>query len=348
MSRSARISAQTVASLKPGELLWDAELSRFGARRRTVSTTYVVKVRIGGRQRWITLGRHGPLTPTEARALARKRLAEIDSGLDPTRAREARRTMPTVATFAEQWLRDHVALKRKPVTLAHYQHFVRSRITPSLGQLPVDRVDRADIAQLHTELARNRYAANRVIAVLSAMMSYAERLGLRPQANNPCRGLERYAETKRKRPLTQGEIGRLWSYLDDPQCRETVFAVAAIRLLLLTGMRKREVLTLRRTDVDLDAGVIKLRDAKTGPRTVILSRVARELLAALPRCEGNPFVICGEREGRHLVNLFKTWHRIRTRLNFPEVRIHDLRHTVGTMLARLAPLVVVRDATKRS
>ena len=205
-------------------------------------------------------------------------------------------------------------------------------------------MDRADIAQFHSELARHRYAANRTIAVISAMMTYAERLGLRPQARNPCRGLERYTETKRKRPLTVGELARLWSYLSDPQRRESHLRWRRSACSFSPECESGRSLTLRWTDVDLEAGVIRLRDAKTGPRTVILSCLARELLAALPRCERNPFVICGEREGRHLVNLFKTWHRIRTRLGFPEVRIHDLRHTAGSMLARSSPLVVVRDA----
>jgi integrase len=109
-------------------------------------------------------------------------------------------------------------------------------------------------------------------------------------------------------------------------------------------MRKTEVLTLMWEDVDLDARVIHLRDATGGPRDVILSQLAIDLLVASPRSEGNPFVICGDREGRHLVNLFKPWKRIRGQLAFMDARIHDLRHTVGTVLARSASLVVVRDA----
>ena len=109
-------------------------------------------------------------------------------------------------------------------------------------------------------------------------------------------------------------------------------------------MRKSEVLTLRTDDVDLAAGIIRLRDAKTGPRAVVLSQHAILVLKTIPRHAGNPYVIVGAREGRHLINLQKPWIRIRTRLGFPEVRIHDLRHTVASMLARTSPLVVVRDA----
>lgn len=343
-SRSARIGSQTIASLQPDELIWDTALPRFGARRRRASTTYLIKVRIGGRQRWITLGRHGPLTPAEARAKARHMLAQIDSGQDPTREREQRRTMPTVAEFAEQWLTEHVTLKRKPTTATEYRRIVRRHIEPTLGKLPIDDVALNDALRLHTSLASQPYLGNRVIAALSAIMTYAERYKLRPPASNPCRGLERFKERKRKRPLTQSERSRLWAHLDDLETSENPFIVAALRLLLLTGMRKNEVLRMRWADVDLKECLINLNDAKTGARTVVLSRMAVAVLSALPRQADNPYVICGHRDGKHLVNLHKTWNAIRHRLGFSDVRIHDLRHTVGTMLARTAPLVVVRDA----
>ena len=100
-SRAGKISPRAIAALKPGDMLWDKELPRFGARRRAAVITYVVKARIDGRQRWITLGRHGPLTPYEARARARKMLGQIDSGEDPTRERDGRRGIPIFSEFAE-------------------------------------------------------------------------------------------------------------------------------------------------------------------------------------------------------------------------------------------------------
>jgi integrase len=343
-SRLARIGPKSVAALRPGDFLWDTELSRFGARCRVSATTYFIKPRIDGRQRWVTLGRHGPLTAANARAKARQMLAEIDSGRDPTREREARRGMPTLTQFADRWLAEHVALKRKPVTLREYRRIVAKHLAPELGSLPVDRVDRPDAHRLHTTLAARRYAANRVIAVLSAVMTHAERHGLRPPASNPCRGLERFTEAKRKRPLTVAELSRLWTHLTAIKPTEGPYVVAALQLLLLTGMRKSEVLTLCWADIDWAAGIIQLRDAKTGPRVVVLSQLAVRVLQSIPRQTGNPHVIVGDREGRHLINLQKPWARIRSQLGFPVVRIHDLRHTVASMLARTAPLVVVRDA----
>jgi hypothetical protein len=148
-------------------------LSRFGARRRDASTTYVVKVRIAGRQRWIALGKHGPITPTEARAKARLTLAEIDSGRDPTREREQRRRMPSMGQFADKWFNEHVAVKRKPSTAIEYQRIIARHVKPTIGSLPLDEVGHADVESIHSGLAAQRYVANRVIAVISSIMSHA-------------------------------------------------------------------------------------------------------------------------------------------------------------------------------
>ena len=270
-SRSARISAQTIAALHPGDFIWDTELSRFGVRRRDTSTSYVVKVRIGGRQRWITLGKHGPLTPPEARAKARFMLAEIDCGRDPTCEREQRRRMPTMGEFADKWFNEHVAIKRKPSTAIEYQRIIARHIKPTIGSLPLNKVGHADVESVHSGLAAQRYVANRVVAVISSIMSHAERHELRPRNSNPCRGLERFREGKRKRPLSRTELARLWAHLKEIEATDNPYIVAALRLLLLTGMRKSEVLNLLWSDVDLEAGLIRLRDAKTGPRDVVLS-----------------------------------------------------------------------------
>jgi integrase len=344
-SLTGKINPRSIAALRPGDLLRDTELRRFGARRRREDgfTTYFIRARIDGRQRWITLGRDGPLTPAQARDMAKRMLAEVDSGRDPTRERETRRGMPTVAKFADEWLAKHVDLKRKSVTAREYRRLVHKHILPAVGHVPVDRIDRTDAINLHTGLVSHRYAANRVLAVFSSLMTYAEQRELRPPASKPCRGLERFDEAKRKRFLSVRERARLWTYLDEIEPIEGPYVVAAFRILLLTGMRKQEVLGLRHIDVDLAERIVYLRDAKTGPREVMLSTVAVNILKRLPRQVGNPFVFCGHKAGHHIVNLFKPWMRIRTRLGFADVRVHDLRHTVGSVLARKNQLPVVRD-----
>ena len=151
--------------------------------------------------------------------MARKTLGEIDSGKDPTRERDSRRTIPLFADFADSWLRDHVALKRKPATLREYRRIVARNLNPELGKVRIDRVERADALKIHAELAGQRYIANRVVAVLSALMTFAERMGYRQPYSNPCRGLERFRENKRKRPLSRDELASLWAHLESLEGR---------------------------------------------------------------------------------------------------------------------------------
>lgn len=342
-SRTCKIGPQTIAAMQSGDIVWDSELSRFGARRRNASTTYFVKARVDGRQRWINLGRHGPITPAEARAKARQVLGDVDSGRDPTREREMGRAAPLFEDFADKWLRDHVRSKRKPVTFAEYRRIVDLHLKPCLAKVRIDRLDQTDALKVHDRLASTPYQANRALAVLSALMTFAEGKH-RPRLSNPCRGVERFREKKRKRPLTIKELATLWGHLAKLEATENPYIIGALRLLLLTGMRREEALTLRRDFVDLSAGVIHLPDTKTGPRTIILSTQAVQVISDLPALDDNPYVFPGLKKGQRLVNISDHWDVIRRALGFPEVRIHDLRHTVGSLMARTSSLIVVRDA----
>lgn len=343
-SIKAKIGPQAMASIKPGEIIWDTELKRFGARCGSRGSTYFVTPRVDGRQRWISLGRHGVLTPAEARAKARHLLAQADSGEDPTRARTARSTIPLYGDFAASWLNTHAKKKRKSSTHAEYERIINRYLLPRLGKVRVDRISRADALGLHSDLAESPYQANRALAVLSSMMTFAEGLGFRPTFSNPCRGVERFKERKRKRPLTVQELARLWKHLAAIEAHTNPYIIGALRLLLLTGMRREEVLTLRRKYLRLDEGEIRLPDTKTGPRTILLSDQAIDLIENLPVLDDNPYVFPGLRSGQRLINISDTWQEIRGELGFPDVRIHDLRHTVGSLLAKTSPLIVVRDA----
>jgi integrase len=347
-SRHEKIGLQSVARLQSGETLWDTEMKRFGVRRRANRISYFVKAQIDRRQRWITIGQNGPMTPSQARAEARRILGSIDAGQDPTRDRDDRKRLPTFDELVTRWLAEHVELKRKKSTAREYRRLVDRHLRPHLGKTRVDRIERADVMALHASFARTRYAGNRAIAVLSSIMTFAERLGYRPPLSNPCRGIERFKEQKRKRPLTGVELNALWTHLKSLNGAVNPYILGAIRLLILTGMRREEVLTLRWSDVDLTAQLIRLTDAKTGPRDVVLSSEAAKVLEDLPRADGHEFVFVGQRQAKHLVNISETWRDIRQTLGFPEVRIHDLRHTIASVMAKSAPLVVVRDALGHS
>ncbi len=159
------------------------------------------------------------------------------------------------------------------------------------------------------------------------MFSLAAVWGLRPDGSNPCRHVKRYKERKRERFLSPEETERLGEVLREAE-NEMPSAVAAFRLLLLTGCRLSEIQFLRWEYVKEDC--IELPDAKIGGRVVPLGPEARAVLEAPPREDGNPWVIRGKLPGSHITDLQTPWRRIRARAGLEDVRIHDLRHSYAS------------------
>lgn len=332
-STTQRINLNTVKSLKPGDTVWDLSPVGFGVRCQKSAKTYCLKYRVHGRQRWLTIGRHGsPWTPVTARQEAERLLGMVATGVDPADQREAGRNAPTMSKALEMFMAEHVRKRGKDRTVAEYQRLVEKELSPALGRRRVVDVTPADIARLHGKLRETPYQANRCLAVLSKFFNWAEQAGLRPHFSNPCRHIEKYKEAKRERMLSPDELRRLGEALAAFEPRSP-YAVAAIRLLLFTGARLNEVLTLRWDYVDTARGEARLPDSKTGAKTLHLPPPALEVLEALPKVEGNPHVIVGYREGAHLINIAKPWQAIRKAAGLDNLRIHDLRHAFASVAA---------------
>jgi integrase len=336
MGEPVRITKRVVDGLSPGETAWDAEFSGFGVRCQRRDKVYILKTRVSGRQRWFTIGRHGaPWTPETARREALSLLGSIARGDDPSTARERKTQSWTVKELIGLFLDEHVAPKRKPRTEVLYRDYLERLVLPRIGRRLVAEIKHADIARLHHEWRETPYQANRIIAVLSKMFSFAEERELIPEGSNPCRRIEKYREEARDRFLTQAEISRLGDALIEAEDRGSTspHVIAAIRLLLFTGARLSEILTLRWEHVDLERSILFLPDSKTGRKAILLNSLACEVLSSLPRLAGNPWVIAGHKHGEHLVNLQKPWRAIRKRAGLEDVRIHDLRHTFASVAA---------------
>ena len=342
--------------------LWDPELKGFGVRASGQTRTFILKYRVGGgdgRQRKFKLGLFGTLNTTEARARAKDLLQAIARGEDPAGDRAEDREGLTVAQGLELFLTEHVDPKRKGTTAAHYRDLVRLHIIPRIGRMKVRAIETKDIEALHANLRAKPIAANRTLAVLSKFSTWCELKGFRDKQTNPVRGVEKFRETKRERYLTASEIERLVAVLDKVQAEgsEPVAVVTAIRLLLLTGARHREITQLRWDTIDLDRGVARI-DGKTGVRNLYLNAAAREIIKTMPKRSGNPFVCWGRLAGSHLIGLQRPWDRIRIAAELPNVRVHDLRHTaaslavldgaslplVGKLLGHKSPLTTARYA----
>ena len=329
-----KITKRTVDLLESG-VVWDGEIKGFGARcRASGAKYYVLKMRVGGRQRWITIGRHGsPWTAEGARNEALRVLGLRAAGKDPALDRDRQKGVITVAELGSRFLRDYVPQHCKPRTAYEYRRAVELFINPVLARHRISDVLRADVAAFHHGLRDRPYQGNRALGVLSKMMNVAEVWGLRPDGSNPCRHVKKYREVKRDRYLTREELQRLGAVLADEQAKgtESPFVVVAIGLLVLTGARLTEILTLRWEYVDLENGVLRLPDSKTGAKLIYLNAAAMQLLRTMPRMQGNPHVIAGEKPGAHLVELQKPWRRIRAKANLTDVRIHDLRHNFASV-----------------
>ena len=304
-------------------VFWDSELPGFGVRvYPTGSRFYVAQTRARGRPaKRVTLGRHGVITAEEARRRAAHVIAQVKSGGEPAEL-VSKAKGPAVGELAQAWLEEHVAVRWKPRTARMYRLIVERHILPALA------VDHAKTADLHHALRATPVMANHVIDTLSRIWNAAVDRGRLPEGViNPCRLVARNRERRRERFLSTKEFRRLGRTLTEAETRKgvSVHAVAAIRLLVLTGCRKSEILSLRWKDVDLVAGELKLTDSKTGPRCVSLSPDAAEVLAKAPRVAGNPWVIPGKVPGKHMRNLSDPWEIIRERAGLRDVRLHDLR-----------------------
>jgi integrase len=297
-------------------IICDDELRGFAVRvLPSGKRYYVVQYRIGTRYRRMSLGQHGVLTTEKARTKAFGLLAAVKDGEDPAGDRQQGRKAPTVAELAQRFDKEHIAVRLKPGTAREYRRNLRRFILPAIGRLKVADVTKADIARLHHELRRIPYQANRNLEVISKMFNLAELWGLRPDGSNPRRHIKKYPEEKREQYLSPAELAALGEALSlaEQEGVEDPYAIAAIRLLIFTGCRLNEIMTLKWSYVDFEARCLRLPDSKTGARVIHLGAPALEVLSKLERLPDNPWVICGRNPGARRTDLQPPWRRFRKR-----------------------------------
>ena len=329
------LSNRMVGKMKVAKdtVFWDKELTGFGVRvYPTGSKVYVAQARGPEGPKRVAVGRHGVINAEQARKRAASIIARVKAGEALPSKPMKPVGGPSVGELAQRYLEEHVALRYKPSSVALARSVVCKHIVPALGRLPLAAVERAQVAKLHQSLCKTPFIANMVVRTLSLMYRLGEGWGMAPKGCNPCRSIVKYPERKRERFLTDKEFTRLGRVLDEVGNLggASAPAVAAIRLLMLTGCRKSEILTLRWENVSLVESEFRLPDAKTGARVVSLSPPALKLLASLPRLPGNPWVIPGYKPGAHIRDIDTAWKIIRSRANLDDVRLHDLRHSFAS------------------
>ena len=270
--RTKTISRRTVEALETDRdtMFWDRELPGFGVRvHPSGRKVYVAQTRARGKAaKRVTVGVHGVLTAEEARRRAALIISRIKAGEEPVPEPMAVKLAegPTVAEIAGRYLEEHVAVRCKPKTAETYRLVIGKHILPAFGKRPALAVGHKEVTELHHALSAHPVTANRAVDSLSRIYNAAEDRGQIPEGSNPCRLVVKYRERKRERFLIDEEFRRLGRVLDEAEtCKGvSVHAVAAMRLLLLTGCRKGEILNLRWDQVDMAAGELRLPDTKTG------------------------------------------------------------------------------------
>jgi integrase len=357
---SQRITKRVVDGLKPRETeyaVWDAHMPGFGVRvRPTGSMSYVVVYRAGAGRgapvRRYTIAGVGKIAPESARTRAKAILARVATGHDPAGEKAFEREAITISGLADRFIAE-VERKRKPGTAIFYRHLLNKIIRPQLGAIKADKLTRAQVARLHGSLMGTPFQANRVLAVIGSMYAFAGRSGIVPEGTNPTRRIDKFKEHRRERFLSTKELERLgyaireaeskgipWEvddakpkakHLPKATARFTKigsFAAAAIRLLLFTGCRLREILHLKWEQVDLERGLLFLAESKSGRKTIILNAPALAVLASLDRL--GSYVVPGDDPEKPRADLKRPWTAVSKRAGLDGVRLHDLRHTYAS------------------
>lgn len=337
--------------------IFDTEVRGFGLRifpSGVKSWIYEYRAGEGGRRaakKRVTLGSVNRFTADQARREVEKLRARVNMGEDPQDQKAKRRQALTVAELAEQFLAQHVAAKRKEGTRVSYEGVIKKWVLPALGFKKAKDITHADVARLHFGMKHKPAQANRTVAIIGSMFTFAFRRGLVEYDHNPARGIDKYKEEPKERFLSASELERLGAAIREAETvgvswqidvtkktkhlrkdkRETVIgnhAAAAIRLLIFTGARLREILHLKWEHVDFERGLLLLPDSKTGKKTIVLNAPALDVLSRLTRV--GTYVIAGESAGaeeeKPRADLKRPWAVVTRHAGLEGLRIHDLRH----------------------
>jgi len=352
-----KLTKTIVDTAKPDgrdRFIWDDEIKGFGLRiTKTGSKSYVFQYRVGGGRngtlRRPRIGAHGSLTPAEARSIAKTWALQVAEGGDPGGERTAYRNAPRMTDAFIRYQTEHADVHKKPSSAKEDKRLIRLFLSPEFGSRKVAEVTREQVSAFHRRLAGRPYQANRLLALLSKVFNLCEVWGWRPDGSNPCRHVKKFKEEKRERFLSPAELGRLGEVLRKAERFElqdsegnrlwvNPSAILAIRLIVLTGARRGEILGLKWSDIDWDRSRALLSDSKTGRRDLYLPAPVLKLLAELKPAKGAVFVVPGgrstqERQAakRPLTNLKDPWKTITAAAGLEGVRIHDLRHSFASV-----------------
>jgi integrase len=353
--------ADGAAPRKSSYVLFDSIITGFGLRVFPSGTkTWILEYRSngGGRnedKKRFKIGSAKDLTADEARKIAKLKSSEVVVGLDPQGLKADIRSALTIRELSTLFLENNIEVRRTQNTIESYRNAIENYILPAFGSMKADAVEGTDVEKLHNSLRATPSTANKALAVVSSMFSYGSKMKLIKKRENPAFGVEKFPEVEKERYLTTEELIRLEATLSLAESiglpwvikkgepskhlpktnRNTVTSphvTAAIRLLMLTGARLREILELEWAIVELHNGVLRLSKSKSGKKDIILSQPAVEVLKNI-RPIGK-FVIASDSAGtaneKPRADIKRPWSQICRHAGLSDVRLHDLRHTFAS------------------
>jgi integrase len=357
-----RIGLRDVRGLSPGETIWDAAVPGFGARRQqSEAIAYILKYRTKeGRQRWMTIGRHGaPWTPDEAREEARRVLGGVATGEDPSADKMLKRKAATVSELCDQYLADAEAgrlltrrkVAKKTSTLSTDKGRIERHIKPLLGNMKVPSVTRADIEKFMHDVAEGKTAgrtkttkkrglanvrggkgtASRTTGLLGAIFTYA--IGRNIRTDNPVHGVIRYADGRKERRLSSLEYQALGTAMKQSENANLwPPAILAVKFLTLTGWRSGEALKLTWKEVDIESRTATLSDSKTGRSVRPISNAACAILKEAKKLSNDSLVFPATRGVGSMLGFPKFWKKISSVQKIPpDITPHTLRHSFASL-----------------
>lgn len=349
----SKISKSVVDKAKPQSsdyFIWDENVPGFGVRIYPSGVkSYTFQYRKGKRTRRIVLGKHGVMTAHKARAKAVAYWNDTNDGGDPSADRHKLSNEISISELCDLYLAEGCSHKKES-TLETDKGRITRHIKPLIGSMRASEISSDDVTKFMNHVIVGKTAvdqktksrgrarvtggegtASRTVGLLGGIFTFAIQKGVR--SDNPVRSVKKPKDKKRQRFLTQSELKRLFQFLNEPtDLTLNPNAIPAIKLLLLTGCRKSEILGMKWSYIDFENQYLLLPDSKTGEKKVPLNDQSVETIKQLPKIGGSQYVFASSKGG-HYTGIQKSWEKIRAHLEMEDVRIHDLRHSFATILA---------------
>ena len=327
-------------------IIWDDTIKGFGCRIHPSKKTFVYFYRSPATKKssYLTIGVYGSVTVDEARTQAKKFAHSVQiEKIDPKEIKkekaqqvEAQRPLlfeEFVTIFLDKYPKQ---AQWKASTFKGKISVLKCHILPFFGKKPIDDIKRRDVLDFSDWLHSKKIKNKKCLDLLSTVFKQAALWECMPRYGNPCDGVHKDANGHMERFLTEEELARLEKALVEKEATSRIspYSVNLFRLLIYTGGRLGEPLSLKWEDFDFSDSCLRLQDSKTGKKIIPLNESAMKVLASIQKQEGNPYVFCGAKKGTHLVGVHVAWKSICKKAGVPEFRIHDLRHSFASFMIK--------------